>query len=84
MTEVALTVAMRLPSYDTLDSSFQREIIKNLVEAARRLNRIDCLIVGFYPTPVSRALFEILTTRAASTGFSRFSDGRWVESTKLF
>ena len=37
-------------------------------------------LVGFYPTPVSRALFEILTTRAAS---SRFSDGRWVESTNI-
>ena len=31
------------------------------------------------PYPVRGALFEILTTRAASTG--RFSDGRWVEST---
>ena len=25
-------------------------------------------VVGFYPTPVRGALFEILTTRAASTG----------------
>ena len=35
------------------------------------------------PYLVRRALFEILTTRAASTGFSfsRFNAGRWVEST---
>ena len=44
---------------------------------ATKSQKFRCCIVGFYPTTVSRALFEILTTRAPS----RFSDGRWVEST---
>ena len=42
MTEVAQT-ACHVATCDTLDSSFQREIIKNLAESARRLNGIDCL-----------------------------------------
>ena len=39
------------------------------VHCGLRCVGVGWVVVGFYPTPVRGALFEILTTRAASTGF---------------